>query len=306
MTATQATNPPDAPRPVRWTWLRLGLLIVGLLILNTLMADGARELFLQQRGAPGFRSWMWLLFFGMGWDAFSPILLGLWLAWGGGRLVLRLALVLCVTAAEITIPLALFSTPLARAWEMGYQSLLGEFLMYSVLIFSIQLIMLPLRGWLGWQLGFAPPPELAKSRRGAKWSVFDVMGYTAFAAFALAFVRLLDLWMTNIGNEQGDNVWLIILLEFAMPVAGTSAAALVILLEGFSWRWRLAAIPLTMLAFFACQFGYRLALGLPPSGQFDAATMALGTVLAPFLNFALLRLAGVRLWRRAESAAAST
>jgi hypothetical protein len=165
----------------------------------------------------------------------------------------------------------------------------------------MQLIMLPLRGWLRWELGFHPP-QLAKPRRGAKWSVFDVLGYTAFAAFALAFIRLLDLWIINGGaNEFQRWVSRLFMLKSVLIAIGASAAGLAILLHPIPWRWRLAAIALAATLFFAGEFGYYAALRPARLGPWPVAAAALGILLASLTNFAILRLGGMQLWRQTTS-----
>jgi hypothetical protein len=301
-------DPPTAvgpPRPVRWIGLRLGLLIAVLLVLNVTVVEGWREIFVHLSWPTG----LWPLFFGIGWGAFLPVLLGLWLAWGSGRLITRLVLVLAVAALGVALPTALqleIRTVFDRlaikgVVGLGFQSFLGELLMYYLLIFALQLLLMPLPGLLGWQFSFSASAE-AKSRRGANWSLFDVMGYIAFAAFALAFIRLFNLWLT-VGGKEDSLTWLMILLESLLPLATAAAAAIAVFAERLSWLWRIAALPLALITIFACRYAYDSVTGLPLASIWSSAASSAGVVCAAFANLALIRLAGVRLWRQVDRVA---
>ena len=292
MSSELATHPPVEARTTRWLSLRLVLLIVGLLILNTLIADG-----LLLFRPPAGQNWLWLVFFASGWNSFWPILMALWLAWDGGNLIARLLVALCLAAAKLACTLTVVHLSMKHSLSAISQPFTGDFLHQCAMIFSMQLIMLPLRGWLGWELGFSLSPEPAKPRRGVRWSLFDVLGYTAFAAFALAFVRLFDLWIVNGGaSEQQRWIAQLSLLKSDVLAVGVGAAAFAILFERMSWRWRLAAIILSIALCFVGELGYFAILNPARLSPLPVAAGAVGTVLAALVNFAILRLAGVRLW----------
>ena len=294
MSAELAANPPLDARASRWLSLRFILLIVGLLILNALIADGLLLL-----RPPAGQDRLWLVFFAVGCSSFWPVLMALWLAWGGGNLIARLLVALCLAAAKLACTLALVHLSMKHSLSAIVQPFTGDYLRECAMIFSMQLIHLPLRGWLGWELGFSRLPELAKPRRGVRWSLFDVVGYTAFAAFALALVRLFDLWIVSGGASERQR-WIaqLSLLKSDVLAIGMSAAAFAILLDGISWRWRLAAIALAIALCFAGELGYFAILRPARLSPLPVAAGSVGTVLAALVNFAILRFAGMQLWRQ--------
>jgi len=272
-------------------WLRLAALTVLLIALNVAVTNGLVQACLWL-GQP---QWAWgpAGRFAHGWLAFLPVLLALWLTWGGGAIAWRMLLVLLTTAAGIAIPRFFDNDPTS-----AYQEFIGSLLMFCVAIFTIHLLLMPLRGYLGWEFWFAPTSANTSPPRAMRWSLLHIVGWTAFAAFPLAFARLLATWCENWwGQPAGWDFWFSLIINFALPLLAAGAVMVAIFFTHIRLAVRLGVLPVTFgFVFILLSTLGPLIWGTTPrlSNEFAIAS---GMMASALVNLSLIRLFGVRLHR---------
>jgi len=274
-------------------WLRLALLIGALLLLNLTMVA---------LSSVAFRtvsiSGVWILSLFQGWLLTMPALAAMWLTWGNGSIVWRLPVTLGVTMLAVAFVAVLRAQEYNPALVMFAHMVLEQFIM----ILGLHAVMMPLRGYLGWHFWFSPPAVAdEKPKRGAKWSLLHIMVWTAFAAFPLAFARLLAVWQSDWGAAYP---WiefpLIAVITMVAPVAATFA----LFFEEQPKLLRLSVALLAMPAVCLLMLAIVGLLGQPIDPRLSALA-SLGLTASAFANLLLVRLFGVRLHRPSRLAVPS-
>jgi len=289
-----AALPLDAER-ARSSLARLLLLVGGLLVLDLLMTYGTVEA-VQLRRTAGWPP-VELIFLGTGWGGFTPIALAVWLTWGGGRIALRLLAVLGLVAIQCGFAAYFQHRHFYNEMRLSF---LGWLLFTLAQILILHALAYPLRKTLHWRLTFRPAAEhIPAPKMKTQWSLLDALGWTAFAAMALALVRLHSMFLDNtLTSPQPLAHWLNFITLSVPGVISFPLIAWAVWGKQLGPIRRMALIVLALAAAFCSQQGFLLAQSGRGRLSWTLA-IASGVVASALVHCIAMWMAGVR-WGQAE------
>ena len=232
----------------------------------------------------------WVLF-GIGWGGFPSIALAVWLSWGGGRIAIRLLAVLGLAA--ITCGFTAYSQ-YGLSPEMRLR-FLESLLSTLAQILILHALAYPLRKTLRWQLTFRQSTTpAAAARLNTRWSLLEALGWTAFAAMALAMVRLHSMFLNNTqATPQPLSHWLNFITQSVPCVVSFPFIAWAVWGQQLGLIRRVILIAVALAAAFCCEQGALLMLSGILRPTYTAAT-ASGLVASALVHCSAMRVAGVR------------
>jgi hypothetical protein len=259
-------------------WLRLALLVVGLLLLDLAIGHLTWELWQRTRPAGQY-----LLMIHFGWNRVPALVLAVWLTWGPGRLVARLVAVLLLAFIYCGINIHLHS---GRLGDDIVATLVGATVFLLAQILTLHALAYPVKALL--------------QRQGAqrwRWSLADVIACTAFAAISFATIRLHDMYRTSTPGSYPN--WLDLVTQ-------TAPAAISLPLVGWAiWNKQASVLGRILLVTLAFAFSLCVEQGLllALSGRWRLAAMSVSSaaiVASALVHFGAMRTTGI-VWRQGRT-----
>jgi hypothetical protein len=261
----------------------LGAVIVVLLVLNSLIADGGIWAFRQIRPSGRF-----LFFFSLGWQGVKWPLLAFWLTWGLGSFVWRLVL----TVVAIAMMSAVHQLWPPYEEEIGFH-LVWYVAFSNTVVLGLHALMLPMRDCTSWGLVGRSHEELVS--KPLQWSIRQLLIWTTFLAIPLAMAQLASRMLES--AELSPKFWLALVLEAAIGALATGAIGIALLSERLAWWLRLTTIAAMPPILFGLRVGYAMIFTYPERVS-DSLWWTSGLSVAALTNMLLLRWCGMR-WKRA-------
>jgi hypothetical protein len=267
--------------------LLLAGVLLSLFVVNAMVDIGLQFLISWIRREEIFPVAVWSLLFHAagGWSAVGTAMFPLWLAWGVGRVSLRLAIVLagCLLQCGLGALAAATEESGAGIYLISYLSVV------LVVVLADQALLLPIHHFVPYRLvlGEGPAPE-ARSQV----SILQMLVWITFASFPLAMIQVVHPLMAEIG-EEGLGMWLQALAESLAGLAVVALVAIVLLQPGLAFRRKVALVGAAIVSAVALR---QLWPSIRPLDSLAGEVVWLATMmLAAAANLLVLRAAGLRL-----------
>lgn len=290
---TAAATAARSPKGLPWG-ARIGApLVVVVLNLGFLMYWPAFMQWLDMRIVwAGWNQTIWLF---EGWTLGSLVLLGVWLAFGGGRTRWLVAPVMASAGVLVA------SGPLHDTiWQrgMGWSYYLPQWgflcLLIAVPLAGMHLFLHPLRVLLGLRMTFAPTQDHPTPLRRFQFRLHELLAVTAGIAIALAVIRGAYTILAHSGDSDLLGMPIYRLFCFGQILVPALACAWLILGHQRQWIGGLVLVLALACPWFLVQTSWYTYLSTVPSQLWPAHWMNLGAVACVAFTLVPLRILGLR------------